>query len=347
MPIVRIKPRTSTSDSAYRVGMSRIALIAAASLAVATLAPVAVLGTAEAAKPKPKPKLTAAAPKVFESLGQATVTLKLPAKAKKPVKVAWRTVDGTAKAGTDYQARKGTATIKKGKRSAAITIRLVSDAVHEQTERFAVRLTSSQAKVPAKPVTITVTDDDKARPAPTAPSALTGTITVSSMSIVPSGTTTLTMNVHLVPTATAGQWRDDGTGSWTISGSLMNFAGVCILMPTTTTVSGTGTFLTGAGEAATAQSTLLLDGFDASGATGTPTLSWAGKATSTTPTYNFDPMNPLMCTPAGTATADYPFTIDPPATGTYTGTTGPGRGVDFAYDVPASVNVTGSLTPVS
>lgn len=328
--------------------MSRTALLAAASLLLVAAVPAATIGAAEAAKPKPKPKLTATAPAVTESTAKAVVTIRLAGKAKKAVKVAWRTADGTAKAGSDYRSGKGTATIKKGKKVATISIGVLGDAVHESSEAFTVRLTSGQAKVPAKPVTVTIKDDDAAPPAPpTQPSALTGTVTATTTSIFPSGNTTLTMSVHLVPTGVQGQWRDDGTGSWTINGTLTNFAGGCIVMPSISSISGTGTFLTGSGEPANGQSTLLLDGFDAAGASGTPSLSWAGKGTSATSTWTMDPLNPLMCTPGGTVVADYPFTIDPPATGTYTGTTGPGRGVDFAYSVPGSVSVTGSLTPVS
>jgi hypothetical protein len=328
--------------------MPRTALLAVASLLVATALPATVVGTAEAAKPKPKPKLTATAPTVAESAAKAVVTVRLPKKAKQAVKVGWRTVDRTAKAGSDYRAGKGTATIKKGKKVATISIALLGDKVHEGTETFTVRLSSGKAKVPAKPVTVTITDDDAAGPpAPTAPSALTGTVTVSTTSVFPSGTTTLTMDVHLVPTGTSGKWRDNGTGSWTMTGSLMGAPGVCI-MPVITTISGGGAFLAGTGVPVSGQSTLLLDDFDAVGATGTPSLSWAGRATSSTPTWVFNPMTPGICTPGATSIVDYPFSVAAPgASGTYTGTTGPGRGVSFAYDVPGSLSVTGSLTPVS
>jgi hypothetical protein len=321
--------------------MSRTVLLAAGALLVATVLPAVSTSSADA-KPAPKPKLTAKAVTVSEGKATAVVQLKVPTKAKRAIKVSWRTKDGTAKAGSDYRKASGTATIKKGKTSAAITVRIIGDAVHERTESFTLTLASKQAKTPGS-VRVTITDNDAAD----APAALVGTITVSQISPFPTGTTTLTMNTHLVRTSPSGAWRDDGTGSWTMTGSLLGIGGICPF-PITTTISGSGTFLPGDTAPVNGQSTLLLDDFDAIGASGTPTLAWSGVATSSTPSWVPDPFTPGICTSGPTSVVDYPFSIPSPgASGTYSGTTGPGRGVDFDYTAPGSITVMGSLTPAS
>jgi hypothetical protein len=119
-------------------------------------------------------------------------------------------------------------------------------------------------------------------------------------------------------------------------------------MPTTTVVSGVGGFLPGTGDPVTGQAALLLSGFDAAGATGTPALTWLGKGIGTTPTYMMDIGLPGICLPGGSSVAEFPFGLAAPgATGAYTGTTGAGRGVTFTYGDPTTTQVTGTLTPVA
>jgi len=159
--------------------------------------------------------------------------------------------------------------------------------------------------------------------------------------------------VHLVPTPTAGEWRDNGTGTWTINGNSTGMVmGAC--PPDTTSTSGSGTFLTDAGTGAGDKAALLLSGFDPAGATGSPSLTWDGEATTnTTTSFYMAPMPPAI--PGGcfssSSSGTQPFTMAAPgATGTYTGTTGAARGLTFSYSGSAGlemVTVSGSLTPVA
>jgi len=320
--------------------MARRFLLALAVLTTAAL--TAATTTSAHAKPAPKPRLSAQAVTVLDNGVQAVVALKLSKKATKTVKVAWATKDGTALAGSDYTKSSGTVTIKKGKRTGTITVPILDDTVYEATEAFTVTLASKQA-TGAGPVTVTITDNDPT-PGPTAPSALAGTITAVQTSADPlhparSVVTTFTMTVRLVPTATPGQWRDDGSGSWTIRGSGYETVteDVCSYSAITE-VSDTGTFLKGAGAPATKQGTLLLSGFDPAGATGAPLLAWAGTSAARRTAPNF--CRTLAFDP-GT------WAFGQSATGGYTGTPGTGRGVRLGVDAPGQLTVTGSLTPVA
>lgn len=332
--------------------MRRTALLTVTSL-IATTAASALVAAPSDARPTPKPRLTAAAVTVAENAGKAVVSLTLSKKARKTVKVAWTTKDGTAVAGSDYTKSAGIVRIKKGKRAGTITVPVLDDVVHEATETFSIALSSKQA-TGVRAVTVTIGDNDAATPpappappAPTAPSALVGTITVSATNAFPSGPTTLTMNVHLVPTGTAGEWRDNGTGTWTMLGTLTGIGGACIAFPTTTTLTGGGGFLTGAGTALTNQAALLLSGFDAVGGTGTPSLTWAGVSAASTLMWLPDPSLPGLCIPGGSVPVDVPFALAAPgAPAAYTGTPGVGRGLSFTTAPAGITSITGTLTPV-
>ena len=330
--------------------MPRTALLAATALLIATAVPATLLAPADA-KPAMKPRLSATVKPVTESGKAAVLELRLSAKAKKTVKIGWKTVDGTAKAGSDYTTKRSTITIKKGKRTAKVTVPILEDAVHEATETFGVRLSSRQAKVPAKPVTLTLTDNDPAeQTAPPAPTALVGTVTVTqTIKAISLGSWTLTMKLRLVPTATSGEWRDDGTGSWTMSGS-----GTGMTLPpcpsSTYTLAGSGRFLPSAGEPTTGKTALVLSGFDPATAAGVPALSWHGKTGATDTSYAPDVFEPETCT-SSTTTDERDFGVPAPGpAGSYSGTTGPTRGVTFGYESTdgfAILKVTGTLTPVS
>src|SRR3954451_12451575 len=127
----------------YLGRMSRTALLATIALVAASVAPAVALGPADA-RPAPKPKVIAAPVTVAENAGKAVVQVKLSKKAKKAVKVRWLTKDGTATAGADYTRSAGTLTIKKGKKTGAITVPVLDDGVHEQAETFTVTLASKQ-----------------------------------------------------------------------------------------------------------------------------------------------------------------------------------------------------------
>src|SRR6478735_3506953 len=135
--------------------MTRTALLATFSLIATMGLPAAALAPADA-RPPAKPRLTAKAVTVAENGGTAVVQVTLSNKAKKTVKVAWATKDGTAVAGADYTKSSGTVTIKKGKKAGTITVPVVDDVVHEETETFTITLSSRQA-TGAKAGTLTIT----------------------------------------------------------------------------------------------------------------------------------------------------------------------------------------------
>jgi Ca2+-binding RTX toxin-like protein len=60
-----------------------------------------------------------------------------------PVTVSWRTVDGTAKAGTDYIAKSGTLTFSPGTVSQEVVIAIVGDDIAEGNEGFNVKITGA------------------------------------------------------------------------------------------------------------------------------------------------------------------------------------------------------------
>jgi Calx-beta domain-containing protein len=330
--------------------MRRLPLAATLTLLAATALPTVALAPAEA-KPAPKPKLTAKAVRVAENAGKAVVPVTLSKRARKAVKVAWSTQAGTAMAGSDFTASSGTLTIKKGKKAGTITVPVLDDAVHEATETFTIGLATKQARG-VRAVTVTIGDNDAPAPPtpslPTAPSALVGTITVAE-DVTYLGTTglrTLTMNLHLVPTSVPGEWRDNGSGTWSAFGNLAGAGNSC--GAALTTVSGTGSFLTAAGPAGVGQAALALTGFAPATATGTPALTWDGASNASMQSWTSIPMPPPalpMCIPmpfSGTL----PFTMaSPGATGSYTGSTGAGRGLSFAYTA-GTTSVSGTLTPV-
>ncbi|HXT21238.1 MAG TPA: Calx-beta domain-containing protein, partial [Thermoanaerobaculia bacterium] len=106
--------------------------------------------------------LSAADESVAESAPHARVTLALSCGADTPVSVAYQTADLEAKAGEDYDAKNGTATIAAGELAATVDVTLRQDPVDEEDERFQLALTSSDLVVLTNPAIVTVLDDDGA-----------------------------------------------------------------------------------------------------------------------------------------------------------------------------------------
>src|SRR5687768_10187741 len=92
--------------------------------------------------------------------GRVPVVLRLDRAQKRSVTVSWRTVAGTAAPGQDYAERSGKVRFKPGQRKRVVRVPVIDDGVAEGTERFLVRLRSSQARVPDKNVEVVVRDDD-------------------------------------------------------------------------------------------------------------------------------------------------------------------------------------------
>ena len=89
------------------------------------------------------------------------------------VSIAYATSDGTATAGSDYNAANGKVTIAPGQTSATITVQVIGDTAVEQDETFAVTLSSpANAKLGKAAATGTIKNDDVVK---TRPGAYAGT----------------------------------------------------------------------------------------------------------------------------------------------------------------------------
>src|SRR5262249_37478955 len=73
----------------------------------------------------------------------ATFTVTLSAASSQPVSVQYATLDGTATAGSDYQAQSGTLTFAPGETSKSITVAVIGDRLAEPNETFSVNLSGA------------------------------------------------------------------------------------------------------------------------------------------------------------------------------------------------------------
>ncbi len=89
----------------------------------------------------------------------AELTLSLSRPAGERVAVNWRTLDGTARAGSDYDAASGTVVFEPGQTSKTITVGIRGDRTFEADETFGVALTAVNA-VAAQTGTVTILNDD-------------------------------------------------------------------------------------------------------------------------------------------------------------------------------------------
>ncbi|MDQ6527514.1 Calx-beta domain-containing protein [Nocardioides sp. LHD-245] len=106
-----------------------------------------------------KPAATATPVTVAEQAGKAIVRLKLAKKAPRNLTLSWSTVAGSAKAGSDFKAARGSVTVKKGSRAAKVKVAILDDTVAEPTETFSVKVKGAAKVRPAK-VPVTILDDD-------------------------------------------------------------------------------------------------------------------------------------------------------------------------------------------
>ncbi len=109
--------------------------------------------------------LTARSVTVAEGTGGrhvATVTVRLSGASEGPVRVSYRTTDGTARAGRDYAGASGTLVFVPGVRERRIAIRIVADRLRERNETFYLTLTLPQNAVLTRTrVAVTIRDDDR------------------------------------------------------------------------------------------------------------------------------------------------------------------------------------------
>src|SRR6478752_3887035 len=330
--------------------MSHRARVASAVGLALVVAGAILTATSPAGAAKP-PRLSLASTAVAED-GIAVVTMRLSRKAPKAVTVRGHTKNQPARAGSDYQQTAGTVKIAKGKRTATIRVPLLADQTPEPTEQFTIKVTAKRAKAPARPHVVTIQDDDAPR--------LAGQLTLEYTRDTgnPYGTNeflAMTMDLHLVPTAAAGEWRDNGTGTWNSN-------------------VGTGNFLTSADppdfdNCPGTEAGLVLGNYSPATSVGTPYLDASVVTCVLVDAYlqicgQGPPPPPGTCNGQPIWTP-YPRFFDPPwpdgapgASGSYTGSSLYTRGVAFDYDrtfpdprgygAPGvvTVKVTGHLDPV-
>ncbi len=103
----------------------------------------------------------------------ANVKIVLSQKFHKKVTVGFRTVDGTAEAGSDYVAASGQVKFPNGTKVAFVHIAVIGDTVEEPDEYFKVRLFDAfRARIADRVGVVTVIDTDVTPPPPPAPPAL-------------------------------------------------------------------------------------------------------------------------------------------------------------------------------
>jgi len=120
----------------------RPAWLAAGTAAALALA-AAVVVTARVLFPPPIAAVAfgAAESRTPDSAALLSIPVRRDAALDRRVTVRFETVDGTARAGADYEATRGELTFEPGERSKALTVTIVPDATHQKGERhFSVRL---------------------------------------------------------------------------------------------------------------------------------------------------------------------------------------------------------------
>jgi hypothetical protein len=108
-------------------------------------------------------------PDTGTTLAKVKIVLKAKHHAKKPrgkVKVAYKTVDGTAKAGADYTAVRGRIVVPRKSGFTYVEIPVIGDTVAEPEEYFKLVVKAKGAKVKKSVAIVTIIDNDKAPPPP-------------------------------------------------------------------------------------------------------------------------------------------------------------------------------------
>ena len=108
------------------------------------------------------PVLSMADVTVAESAGTAELTASLSGPSGKTVSVDYATSDGTAVAGSDYEAVSGSLMFAPGETEKTISVRVIDDAEIESEESFTVRLSGeSNVSLAGASALVTIEDDDK------------------------------------------------------------------------------------------------------------------------------------------------------------------------------------------
>lgn len=112
---------------------------------------------------------------VQENEGKVTLGVQNPGPVADDRRVDWETVNGTAKAGTDYVAGSGTLSFSPADTSEVIEVTIINNTANENSEGFTVRLIARPGSCITQdsigpPASVTITDDDpkpKPKPSPT------------------------------------------------------------------------------------------------------------------------------------------------------------------------------------
>ena len=131
--------------------------------------------------PPPPPTLSVADASIAEGnsgTSQLVFTVALSQAAGGPVTVHYATGNGTATAGSDYEARSGTLTFAAGETSKTIAVTIDGDAIVEANETLTLALSgASGATIARGTATGTIINDDVQPPPPTGSAALAYTVT--------------------------------------------------------------------------------------------------------------------------------------------------------------------------
>lgn len=113
------------------------------------------------------PAVTVGNASVQENASTLSFPVDLTTPAAVPVVATYRTSDGTATAGTDYQSTSGTLTFAPGETRKTVAVTIINDSVFEQTETFSFIVTPTGGSLagPSVTATGTITDDDTPPPA--------------------------------------------------------------------------------------------------------------------------------------------------------------------------------------
>lgn len=151
---------TPTADGGYYVGIvAKNSWASAATDVYFVIQPSAPTGP-----PSGPPTISVAGRRIAEGNSGTralTFTLTLSAPSSSPVTVHWRTVTGTARAGSDYVAASRTATFAPGQTSRTVTVLVKGDRMRERDETFSLVLSSPVGAVlgSAQAVGVIVNDD--------------------------------------------------------------------------------------------------------------------------------------------------------------------------------------------
>lgn len=186
---------------------------------------------------------------VAENGGKVTITVSNGAGAQTSDQmVDYQTVDGSAKAGSDYQAADGTVTIPVGATEATFQVTITNDTGDEPAEQFSVQLSNARPASSCAPppaidqtsATVTITDNDPApQPAPTPTPTPTRTATPRPSTASPTTSPSPTRTPTPTPTATASPTPTetgspiaaaDGDGGGLSGGALVGIIAAAVIL---------------------------------------------------------------------------------------------------------------------